>query len=64
MIFTGSHVLAKFKKRPHRASIFTHRLIPLKFKEYIEILPYLFMGNKLKARSVRPEHILGAGPDN
>ena len=40
MIFTGSHVLAKFKKRPHRASIFTHRLIPLKFKKYIEILPY------------------------
>ena len=40
MIFTGSHILAKFKKRPRRASIFTHRLIPLKFKEYIEILPY------------------------
>jgi hypothetical protein len=54
MIFTGSHVLAKFKKRPHRASIFTHRLIPLKFKEYIEIFPCLFMGNKQRRAASGP----------
>ena len=56
MIFTGSHILAKFKKRPRRASIFTHRLIPLKFKEYIEILPYFLWLISKGARRQAPTY--------
>ena len=63
MIFTDSHILAKFKRRPRRASIFTHRLIPLKFKEYIEILPYFLWLISKDARR-QGQHILGACPDN